>query len=131
MKALVVEDDFTSRTLIQEILKPFGSIHVAVDGKEAVTAVRMALEANEPYGLICLDIMLPNMDGQETLRRVRDLEAEYHVPAGRGAKIVMTTALSDMKNVAQAYSNLCDGYLIKPIEKHKLLVEIQKFGLLF
>jgi two-component system, chemotaxis family, chemotaxis protein CheY len=112
MKALVVEDDFTSRTLIQEILKPFGSIHVAVDGKEAGTAVRMALEANEPYGLICLDIMLPKMYGQETLQRVRDLEIEYHIPAGRVAKIVMTTALSDMKNVAQAYSNLCDGYLI-------------------
>jgi two-component system chemotaxis response regulator CheY len=44
MKTLIVEDDFTSRLLLQEILKPYGPSHVAVNGREAVEAVRLALE---------------------------------------------------------------------------------------
>ena len=65
MKTLIVEDDFTSRLLLQEILKRFGEIHIAVNGKEAVAAVRSAMDAGVPYDLICLDMMMPEMDGRE------------------------------------------------------------------
>ena len=44
MKALIVEDDFTSRLLLQELLKPYGATHIAVNGREAVEAVRIAVE---------------------------------------------------------------------------------------
>ena len=131
MKTLIVEDDFTSRMLMQEILKPFGLSHIAVDGKEAVEAVRTALEAQEPYVLICLDIMLPNMDGQEALRHIRALEGRHHVPPERASKIIMTTALNDMKNVSAAYGNLCDGYLVKPVERRKFLETVHNLGILF
>ena len=131
MKTLIVEDDFTSRVLLQEILRPFGACHIAVDGKEAIEAVRVALEANDPYQLICLDIMLPNMDGQEALKRIRALEVNHWPNEDHLAKVIMTTALDDMKNVIAAYSNLCDGYLVKPIEKNKLLAELYKLGILF
>ena len=48
MKTLIVEDDFTSRLLLQEILKSYGVVHIAVNGKEAVHAVREAMEARRP-----------------------------------------------------------------------------------
>jgi two-component system chemotaxis response regulator CheY len=54
MKTLIVEDDFTSRVLLQELLKSYGPSHIAVNGKEAIDAVRMSLEKEEPYDLICL-----------------------------------------------------------------------------
>jgi two-component system chemotaxis response regulator CheY len=130
MKTLIVEDDFTSRLLLQEFLKSYGSSHVAVNGKEAVEAVRLALESSEPYHLICLDIMMPEMDGHQALKQIRGMEEAKGILSTSGAKIVMTTALSNMKNVSQAYSALCDAYLVKPIDRQKLLQELRKLGLI-
>ncbi len=121
MKTLIVEDDFTSRLLLQEMLRPHGPVHIAVNGKEAVEAVRMALASNQRYDLVCLDIMLPEMDGQSVLKVMRAMEEEHGILSTHGAKVVMTTALKDPKNVFIAYNALCDAYLPKPISKSALL----------
>ena len=126
MKTLIVEDDFTSRLLLQELLKEYGETHIAVDGLEAVTAVRQSVQENEP----CLDIMLPVLDGHQVLKQIRDAEKERDIISSYGAKIIMTTGLRDVKNVMKAYSNLCDGYLIKPIDKGKLLEILNKHALI-
>ncbi len=130
MKTLIVEDDFTSRLLLQQLLKSFGPSHIAVNGREAIEAVRAALDAGEPYDLICLDIMMPEIDGQEALRQIREQEEAKGIISTGGAKIIMTTALGDMKNVATAFRSLCDAYLTKPIEKAKLLEELQNLKLI-
>ncbi len=116
--------------LLQEILKSYGPSHVAVNGKEAVSAVHLALAANDHYDLICLDIMMPEMDGQEALRQIRALEEANGIISSDGAKIIMTTALDDMKNVGAAYSSLCDAYLVKPIQKNMLLEELRTLQLM-
>jgi len=129
MKTLIVEDDFTSRLLLQELLKNHGPCHTAVNGREAVEASCAALDAGEPYDLICLDIMMPEMDGQEALKQIRAEEKARGTTYIGGARIVMTTALGGIKNVSEAYGNLCDGYLSKPIEKVKLLDVLRKLEL--
>ena len=130
MKTLIVEDDSTSRLLLQEYLKMYGALHVAVNGEEAVEAVRVALEAGKPYNLICLDIMMPAMDGQEALKEIRALEEAKGIWSTSGAKVVMTTALGDMKNACAAFSSLCDAYLVKPIDKAKLLETLRQLTLI-
>lgn len=130
MKTLIVEDDFTSRLLLQEILKQYGSVHIAVNGAEAVAAVDAAMDAGEPYDLICLDIMMPEMDGYEALKNIRGKEEARGIISSQGAKIVMTTAVDQMKGVIQAFQGLCDAYLFKPIEKRKLLDELRVFALI-
>jgi two-component system chemotaxis response regulator CheY len=127
MKTLIVDDDFTCRVVLQEILKSYGAAHIAVNGREAVEAVRSALEANEPYQLICLDIMMPGMDGQSALKEIRALEEGKGIVSTRGAKIIMTTALGDMKNAMAAFKGLCDAYLVKPIDRAKLLQILDQF----
>lgn len=127
---LIVEGDFTSRQFIQHSQGEFGQSHVAVNGKEAVMAVRTALDSDQPYDLICLDTMMPEMDGQEALRLIRAEEQQRGILSTDGAKIIMTTALGDMTNVMSAFQGLCDGYLTKPIRKETLLGELHKFGLI-
>jgi len=130
MKFLIVEDDFTSRLLLQEILKDYGTVHVAVNGKEAVEAVEKELKWGDNYNLICLDVMMPEMDGQTALEQIRALEKEKGVYSSEGCKIIMTTALDDSKNVRAAFYNLCDSYLVKPIDKEQMINELKKLKII-
>ena len=130
MKSLIVEDDFTSRLLMQKILSPYGDSHVAVNGNEALSAFKNAINSEDPYQLICLDIMMPEMDGQATLKAIRAVELEKGVMIGDGVKIIITTALSDMTNKLTAIKGFCDAYLVKPIDRSKLLNLINSFGLI-
>jgi len=128
MKTLIVEDDFTSRLLLQEILGRYGTAHIAVNGVEAVEAVRGAMDAGDPYELICLDIMMPEMDGYQALKQIRELEEARGILSSHGAKICMTTALQEVRNVVDAFRGLCDAYLFKPIQKSQLLEQVRAFG---
>ncbi len=130
MKILIVDDDFVSRLLLQELLKNIGPSHIAVNGKEAVEAVRIALEAREPYDLICLDIMMPGMNGQEALKQIRRIEEKAGIRALNTAKIIMTTALADEANVVEAARHHCDYFLVKPIQKVKLMEALHKLKLI-
>ncbi|MCA9782864.1 MAG: response regulator [Calditrichaeota bacterium] len=120
MRFLVVEDDFIARRILTQHLSRWGSCDVAVDGAEAVQAVKMALVEAKPYDLICLDIMMPNLNGQEALKRIRAVEVEFEISPGEGSKIVMTTAMGDSRNVLSAFDSQCEGYLVKPITPEAL-----------
>ena len=125
MRFLIVEDDLTSRVVLQEFLDGCGQCHIVVNGVEAVNAVHKALDEGDPYDLICLDIMMPQLDGLATLQTIRSLEETSGVPSTDRAMIVMTTALDDTHHVATAYTRLCDGYLVKPIDRTAIDVFVQ------
>ena len=126
---LLVEDDFASRLLLQTFLSRYGECHVAVNGREAVEAVRSVLERGQRYDLICMDIMMPEMDGREAVRRVRALEEEHGILSTSGAKIIMTTAVDDIKEVIRCFQELCDAYLVKPIDFAQLLSHMKSYQL--
>ena len=128
MKILIAEDDFVSRKILNSILAPLGEVDIAANGNEAFTAVRMAIEANEPYDLICLDIMMPEVDGIMALKKIRQLEVQKGLDPETRSKIIMITALSDKSHVMAAAQANCDGFLVKPIEKDRLFDEIRKHG---
>jgi len=121
MTTLIVEDDFSIRLLLQRMLAPFGECHVAVDGEEAVEAFRIALDAGKPYDLVCLDIMMPGMDGQAALKLMREMEDARGIVSVNGSKIVMITALGDYRSISTAHWHLCDAYLVKPVDRTTLL----------
>lgn len=121
LQMLLVEDDFASRLLLQTFLSRFGDCHIAVNGGEAVEAYRCAWARGDKYDLICMDIMMPGMDGIEAVRQVRALEASGGVSSTQGTKIIMTTAVDDIHEVGRSYHELCDAYLVKPIDLAKLL----------
>ncbi len=130
MKTLIVEDDFTCRLILQKRLAGYGECHIATNGAEAVSACRLALEAEEPYDLVCLDIMMPVMDGQQALKAIRAIEKARGGSDSEGVKVIMTTTVSDRKNVLQAAAEGCKAYLVKPIDAQKLKERLAAFGLI-
>lgn len=130
MKTLIVEDDFTSRLLLQSILSRYGECHVAVDGEEAIEAFRRGWVESDPYDLICMDIMMPRLDGDTALAAIRHEEEQRGIAPGDGVKIIMTTALRDKSHVFGAFRKNCDAYLFKPLDKVKLLSHLMSFGLI-
>jgi two-component system chemotaxis response regulator CheY len=130
MRILIVEDDFTSRLLLQGILKQYGQIDTAVNGREAVEATRGALTGGQPYDLICLDIMMPELDGHGALKEIRHLEEEAGIAGPNSVKVIMTSALADSKNIMGAFREQCDAYVNKPINKGKLIDHLRGLGLI-
>ena len=129
MKILLAEDDFVTRKFMSNFLSKYGDCDVTVDGMEAVDAYMMALEDGEPYDLVCLDIMMPVMDGYQALVGIRNLEKAHDVPEDKQAKVIMATALNDEKNVKMAFELGCTVYSGKPIDQAKFEQALQKLGL--
>ncbi len=130
MKILIAEDDFVSRKFMLRFLSKYGECDVTVDGEEAVEAFSMALESGEGYDLICLDIMMPVVDGYQALKAIREIEKEKNIADSGAVKIIMTTALSEGKNVTKAFDLGCTAYAGKPIDQEKFENELRKLGLI-
>lgn len=130
MRTLIVEDDLTNRLLLQTVLSEYGECHVAVNGAEAVEAFRMAADSGHRYDLVCMDILMPEMDGVAAVRHMRALEEARGIPSHTGVRIIMTTALSEVKDVMRSFRELCDYYLVKPIEPAQLLEHLESLRLI-
>ena len=131
MKTLIVEDDFLVRALLTTLIAKYGECHVAVNGKEALDAVQSAFDENQPYDLICLDIIMPVMDGQETLLELRKMEEDRYISPSHITKVIMITAVDDSKNMMKAFrEGQCEAYLTKPVDKAKLIDHLKKLDLI-
>lgn len=130
MKILLAEDDFATRKFMASFLSKYGECDVTVDGMEAIDAFMMALEDEEPYDLVCLDIMMPVMDGYQALVGIRNLEKERNIPEEKAAKIIMTTALNDERNVKMAFEQGCTIYSGKPIDQERFEQALKKLKLI-
>ena len=130
MRILLAEDDFVTRKFMTGFLSKYGECDVTVDGMEAVDAFMMALEDDDPYDLVCLDIMMPVMDGYQALMGIRNLEKERNIPKEEQAKVIMTTALNDEKNVKMAFELGCTVYSGKPIDQDRFEQALKKFNLI-
>lgn len=129
LRVLLAEDDYASRLLLQTFLSRFGECKAAVNGREAVQSARSALERGQGYDLICMDIMMPEMDGRDAVREIRQMEEAHGVTSTHGAKIIMTTAIGDIKVVSRCFWELCDAYLVKPIDLAELLGKMTSWQL--
>ncbi|MEO5356543.1 MAG: response regulator [Nitrospirae bacterium YQR-1] len=132
MRILIAEDDFTSRTLLQHFLASYGDVDVTVNGAEAVDAFILAIDEGRAYDLICLDIMMPEMDGVAALQTIRNKEKAMGITSDDEVKIVMTTSLDAPKDVLEAYYrgvSRCNYYLTKPIDTRKLYALLVSYGL--
>lgn len=130
MKILIAEDDFTSRLFIKKYLSRYGECDLAMNGMEAIDLALISLQQKTPYTLICLDIMMPKVDGIKALKTIRELEKKYLSNGEVPAKIIMTTALNDKETVEEAYNYGCEAYAWKPIDVEKFDEVLRKLNLI-
>jgi two-component system chemotaxis response regulator CheY len=130
MRALIVVDDFNNRMILRGFLSPYGECDIVVDGDEAIQAVKMAWDENKPYDLICMDIMMPNMDGQEAIEKIRDMEVQAGIRQNNKAFIIMTTSRAESDDVKNAMKAGATWYLVKPIDRKKLLDKLRELNLI-
>lgn len=130
MRVLIAEDDMASRKFLSKFLSAYGDCDVTVDGIEAIDAFLLAWDEGDPYDLICLDIMMPKVDGLKALKRIRELEQNKGIEGEQRAKIIMTTALNDQPTVLSSFQDGCQAFAAKPIDTVKLLEVVEKLGLM-
>ncbi len=134
MRILIVEDSNTSRMYLREILKdvtgPDTEIGCAVSGEEALEKYENMRLANTGYDLIFMDIILPGIDGLQTLEKIRDIEQKNQISEDHKTKAIITTALDDSTKASRAFFQ-CEAisYITKPITADKIQTEMNKFGL--
>jgi two-component system chemotaxis response regulator CheY len=130
LKVLIVEDDFPSSKIMQEYLSEYGDCTTAVNGIEGVAAFKNALEEGAPFDLVCLDIMMPEMDGHEALKNIRQIEHEHGIFEPNGVGVIMTTAKDRSRDMIRAFDEGCASYIVKPVDHEKLVAEMQKLDLI-
>lgn len=131
MRSLIVEDDFLNRFIIQKMLIPYGHCDIAVNGEEAIKAFEMSLSEGQHYDLICMDIMMPEMDGKTALAKIRQIEKEKGIKPDEEVKVTMVTALDAPADVIESYYKCgCSAYLVKPIEKSKIKEMLKELELI-
>ncbi len=129
MRILIAEDDLVSRKFLQKYMSKYGECDIVVDGLEALDAFMISLQDNKPYDLICIDIMMPKVDGVKVLKNIRDMEVQKNIAPENRAKIIMTTALAETQFVQQAFEYGCNAYAAKPIDIEKLEEVLKKLEL--
>ena len=118
MRILVVEDDKEIQELITYFLIKEGyEVDGASDGLEGLKLLKE--NKNE---LVVLDLMLPNLDGKNFTKIVRDISSEYGEPV-----IIMLTAKTEIEDVLDGLEIGADDYMKKPFDPRELVLRIKKF----
>ncbi|KAL9086921.1 MAG: hypothetical protein Q9165_006927 [Trypethelium subeluteriae] len=114
VKVLVAEDNKVNQEVVLRMLKleDIYDVTVAADGQEALDYVKASMEASRPYNLIFMDVQMPNLDGLESTRLIRQI--------GYSAPIVALTAFSEESNVKECMASGMDHFLAKPIRRPAL-----------
>lgn len=128
LRILVVDDDSDMRDLLATVLARLGEVVVATDGIDGVDQFRAACGLGRPFDLVCLDIMMPGMDGHRTLTTLRRIEGDC-AGVGRRAHVMMLTAVADRSAVQRAVAAGCDSYLVKPFTPDDVLRKLEALGL--
>jgi len=115
VEVLLVEDDETIGELVRYNLEKQGySVEWVLDGKEALERL-----SEKKYDIIVLDLMLPEIDGLELCRRIREEGVNKDTP------IIVLTALSDEDTKVKGFSSGADDYVTKPFSVKELIARIE------
>ncbi|KAF7953203.1 hypothetical protein EAE96_006418 [Botrytis aclada] len=122
IRVLVAEDNLVNQEVVLRMLKleDVYDVVVAKDGQEAYDKVKQSMEEGTFFNLIFMDIQMPNLDGLQSTRLIREM--------GYSAPIVALTAFAEESNVKECYESGMDHFLSKPIRRPALKQVLKKFA---
>ena len=116
IRILVVDDEPINQQVFKNQLSGYNfSLSQAMNGEEAIRAI----ENQEPFDLVLLDVMMPRMSGYEVCQKIR----EKHLPSE--LPVIMVTAKNQLQDIVQGLSFGANDYLPKPFHKEELLARIK------
>lgn len=131
MRILIADDEHPNRILMDKLLSKYGECTLTENGAEAVEAVQWSIEDDEPYDLICLDIVMPELTGQEALKKIRELERANGMDGDKESKIIMCTSMDSDAHLTEAFfSGGCTDYLTKPITPDALKAKLVEHNII-
>lgn len=125
-RVLVVEDDDALAELIATVLEPMAEVRRVRDGIAGLDALRSAVEVGRPFDAVCLDVLMPGMDGLRVLRALRRHEATLPPGQRPGTRVLIMTTQSSRDAVLKAAAEGVDGFLLKPFTPEEL---VRRLGL--
>lgn len=116
-KILIVDD---SPKYLQDALPMYGyEVKVATDGVQALKLLAKSDLPENKFDLILLDVMMPNMNGWDTLKAIRNSEKTKHIP------IIMLTAVNEEQKMVSGLKFGADDYIVKPFVLPNLLARVE------
>jgi two-component system chemotaxis response regulator CheY len=128
MRLLVVDDNPKNAKLLEAILTPYGECESVESGKAAILAFEKAWNDWRPFSFIFLDIMMPEMDGEQVLANIRETEQNKNINDLHRAKIIMVSAHSDEASFNRCIQSGCDDFIVKPFNKEIIIKKLIKHG---
>jgi two-component system sensor histidine kinase/response regulator len=114
-RILVVDDNQTNRTILTKMLESFKCVPQAVEsGKKAIQILKQNYNQKDPFDLILLDMQMPEMDGEETLRLIQSDPLIKRIP------VVILTSIGQRGDTARLEALGAAGYLPKPVKQSQL-----------
>ncbi len=130
MRILIVDDDYVTRTQAKTLFSQYGDCDTAPDGEIALKLFERAHTEMVAYDLVALDVDMPEMDGKEVLKKIREWEFANNVhESGREAKVLMVSAMGDGRTIMSSFRQGCEGYLVKPVTPQRLTEALKEIGL--
>lgn len=116
-RILIVDDN---PKYLQDALPMYGyEVVVATDGVQALKILSKTNLKESPFDLILLDVMMPNMNGWDTLKSIRSNEKTKHIP------VIMLTAINEEQKMVSGLKIGADDYIVKPFVLPNLLARIE------
>ncbi|KAF1988524.1 hypothetical protein K402DRAFT_402724 [Aulographum hederae CBS 113979] len=121
VRVLVAEDNKTNQEVVLRMLKleDIFDVTVAQDGQEALDMVKASIDAGQPYNLIFMDVQMPNLNGLESTRLIRE--------TGYSAPIVALSAYSEESNIKECIESGMNDFISKPIRRPRLKQVLKTF----
>jgi two-component system, chemotaxis family, chemotaxis protein CheY len=129
MRCLIVEDNAIMREIMCVFLADYADIVTACNGREGVRFFTRAYEEGNPFDMVLLDVIMPEMDGQMALKLMRLVEKGLPAAHDKRAVIIMTTALDSAQDV-KGFQGDCTDYLVKPVARAELRTMLRRYELI-
>jgi two-component system, chemotaxis family, chemotaxis protein CheY len=117
--------------LLKTIFSAYGQCDLALDGSEALSNFHRAMDQDQPYDVIFLDVVMPGISGLETLDCIRQIESNYNIHGLDRVKVVIITGYDDPKLSVRSFRKDCETYLSKPFTPKQILDTVRDLSDIF